>query len=70
MHLDEQSRRRPFGVTDYEYVNAGRSGTFWQARDGMVVHVAAAEPGRAPGGDAAFVWYMPLVALLNHAWQR
>ena len=71
MQFEEQTyRRRPFGSSDYEYVSAGRDGTFWQSCDGMVVHVAAPEPERAPGGDAAFVWYLPLVALLNQAWQR
>ena len=63
-------RRKPYRPGDYEYVRAGPDGTYWQAPSGMIVHVAAAEPERAPGKGAAFVRYVPLVALLNQAWQR
>jgi hypothetical protein len=37
----------PYGFRDFEFVRAGTDGAYWQRADGMVVHVAAAERGRA-----------------------
>lgn len=38
---------RPHGFRDFEFVCAGPDGAYWQAADGMVVRVAAAEHRRA-----------------------
>jgi hypothetical protein len=71
MICEPEVDRRPYRPRDFEYVHAGRDGTYWQAADGMIVRVAAAEPGRrARATDASFAWYLPLVALVNQAWQR
>ena len=37
---------RPHGRDEWEFVRAGRDGTYWQGSDGLVVRVAAAERGR------------------------
>jgi hypothetical protein len=57
-------------VRDYQYVRAGRDGTYWQAPDGLLVRVAAPEPGRAPVPARSFEWYARLAAVLDQAWQR
>ena len=38
---------RPYGSRDFELVRAGRDGSYWQAADGMMVHLAAPEHRRA-----------------------
>ena len=71
MHRNlETDRRPPYVPGDYRYVRAGREGTYWQSADGLVVRVAAAEPGRARGARSPVVWHVPLVALFGGAWQR
>ena len=35
--------RRPYAVRDFEFVREGPDGTVWQAADGMMVRIAAAE---------------------------
>ena len=37
---------RQHGLRDFEFVHAGPDGAYWQAADGMVVRVAAAEHRR------------------------
>ena len=71
MHREQaMDRRKPYRPGDYEFVRAGREGAYWRTANGMVVRMAAAEPERAPDTDADLVWYVPLVALFNQAWQR
>jgi hypothetical protein len=43
---------RPHGFRDFEFVRAGPDGAYWQAADGMVVRVAAAERRRARAREA------------------
>ncbi len=43
---------RPHGFRDFEFVRAGPDGAYWQAADGMVVRVAAAEHRRAQVREA------------------
>jgi hypothetical protein len=43
---------RPYGFRDFEFMRAGPDGTYWQAADGMVVRVAAAERRRARAREA------------------
>ena len=39
-------------LRDFEFVHAGADGAYWQAADGMVVRVAAAEHPRAQAREA------------------
>jgi hypothetical protein len=43
---------RPYGFRDFEFMRAGPDGARWQAADGMVVRVAAAERGWAREAEA------------------
>lgn len=43
---------RPYGPRDFELIRAGPRGTYWQAEDGMVVRIAAAEPHRRRAREA------------------
>jgi hypothetical protein len=38
----------PRGRDDFELVRAGRDGTYWQSRDGLVVQLAGIGGGAAP----------------------
>ncbi len=35
--------QRPYGRDHYELVRAGREGVYWQAADGLIVRLTAAE---------------------------
>ena len=37
---------RPYGGRDYELMRRGREGTYWEAAEGLIVRVAAAERER------------------------
>ena len=45
---------RPYVLRDFEFVRAGPEGAYWSGADGLVVRVAAPEPGRA--SDAEPEW--------------
>ena len=42
----------PYGLRDFAFIPEGPQGTYWQAADGMVVRVAAAERPRARAREA------------------
>lgn len=43
---------RPYVLRDFEFVQSGPDGAYWQSADGMVVHVAAAERSRTREREA------------------
>ena len=51
MKREKMSWARPHGIRDFVLVRAGPDGVYWQAADGMVVRVAAAEHRRAPARE-------------------
>ena len=59
---------RPRGRDDLELVRAGREGTYWQAADGLIVRVAAAEPDR--NAEAAAQRVLLALACRDAAEQR
>ena len=52
MKREKMKWARPHGIRDFELVRAGPDGAYWQAADGMVVRVAAAEHRWAPAREA------------------
>ena len=59
--------RQPYGGGDYA-LHRGGHGTYWQARHGVVVRVAAAEHGRETHLDVRSEERSPLEA--REGWRR
>ena len=48
--LDEL--RRPYGLEHWQLIKSGREGSYWQAADGLIVRLAAAESAHQADGVA------------------
>jgi hypothetical protein len=55
MKRAKQGCARPYVFRDFEFIREGPHGTVWQAADGMVVRVAAAEWPRRRAREAEAV---------------
>jgi hypothetical protein len=44
--------RRPYGLEHWQLIKSGREGVYWQAADGLIVRLAAAEAAREADGVA------------------
>jgi hypothetical protein len=51
MAYQGEAYRQPYRHGDYHLVDTRHQGTYWQARDGMVVRLASAEREESDAGE-------------------